>query len=169
MTTIRPADIPRELDPVRALLREYERGVGVDLCFQDFDRELAGLPGDYAPPRGALLVAEVEGAIAGCVALRPLEGDGCEMKRLFARPAARGHGLGRALTMAIIEEARRLGYTRMRLDTLPSMREAIALYGRLGFRDIAPYRHNPVAGTRYLELALGDASAPSGRDSEDHR
>jgi putative acetyltransferase len=151
---IRPAVIPAELAQVRALLREYEVELGVDLCFQGFDQEMASLPGDYAPPRGALLVAEVEGAIAGCVALRPLEAGACEMKRLYARPAFRGRRVGRALAEAVIAEARRIGYHAMRLDTLPVMTEAQALYARLGFIDTAPYRNNPVPGTRYLELDL---------------
>ena len=154
MTTLRPATRPDDLDHVRALLGEYERGTGVDLCFQGFAAELAGLPGDYAPPRGRLLLAEVDGAIAGCIALRPLGGDACEMKRLYTRPAFRGQGLGRRLAEAVITEARAMGYARMRLDTLPMMGEAIALYTRLGFTDIAPYRENPVPGTRYLELSL---------------
>jgi len=155
---IRPAAFPDEVAQVRALLREYEVELGIDLCFQGFDQEVANLPGDYAPPRGALLVAEVEGAIAGCVALRPLEGGACEMKRLYARPAFRGRRVGRALAEAIIAEARRIGYRRMRLDTLPVMTEAQGLYARLGFTDVAPYRDNPVPGTRYMELALGGST-----------
>ena len=154
MTTIRPAKLPDELRTVRALLREYEAEMAIDLRFQGFEQELASLPGDYAPPRGALLVAEVDDAIAGCVALRPLDADACEMKRLYARPAFRGQGVGRALAAAVIVEARRIGYTRMRLDTLPVMIEAQALYQRLGFADIPPYRENPVPGVRYLELTL---------------
>jgi len=151
---IRPARVPNDLAQVRALLREYEVELGVDLTFQGFEQELADLPGDYDPPRGALLVAEVDGTVAGCVALRPLEGDACEMKRLYARPAFRGRGVGRALALAVIAEARRIGYARMRLDTLPVMAEAQALYGQLGFTDIPPYRENPVPGVRYLELTL---------------
>ena len=154
MPTLRPAKLPEELRTVRALLREYEAELGIDLCFQGFDQEVANLPGDYATPRGALLVAEVDGAIAGCVALRPLDADVCEMKRLYARPAFRGCGVGRALAAAVITEARRIGYTRMRLDTLPAMTEAQALYQRLGFTDVPPYRENPVPGARYLELDL---------------
>lgn len=156
---IRPAAIPGDLPQVRALLREYEVELGIDLCFQGFDAELANLPGDYAPPRGALLVAEVDGAIAGCVALRPLDRDACEMKRLYARPAFRGRRVGRALAEAIIAEARRIGYARMRLDTLPVMTEAQGLYARLGFSEIAPYRDNPVPGARYLELALAGSAS----------
>jgi ribosomal protein S18 acetylase RimI-like enzyme len=144
------ADIPE----VRELMREYAAGVGVPLDFQDFDREVAGLPGAYAPPRGALLVARHGDGLVGCVALRPLDEDTCEMKRLFVRPTARGLGLGEQLALAVLAAARERGYRRMRLDTLPTMAPAQGLYERLGFRDIAPYTTNPVAGTRFLELAL---------------
>lgn len=156
MSTLRPATFPDDLPEVRALFREYADSLGVDLSFQDFDRELASLPGDYAPPRGRLLLAEHAAVVAGCVALRPLGVDVCEMKRLFVRPAFRGARLGRMLAEAILSEARRIGYSRMRLDTLPSMAEAIVLYERLGFTDIAPYRHNPVPGARFLERTLSE-------------
>ena len=151
---VRPARVPGELGDIRALLREYEVELGIDLEFQGFGQEVASLPGDYAPPRGALLLAEVDGVVAGCVALRPVAPDACEMKRLYARPAFRGHGVGRGLAEAIIGEAGRIGYARMRLDTLPVMSEAQALYARLGFADIPPYRLNPVPGARYMELVL---------------
>ena len=143
-----------ETDEVRALLRTYAASLPFELDFQGFQRELAELPGAYAPPRGALLVAHGAGCVTGCVALRPLADDVCEMKRLFVLPAARGTGLGRRLATAVVDEARRLGYARMRLDTTPGMAVAQALYDELGFTDIAPYRHNPVTGTRFLELQL---------------
>jgi GNAT superfamily N-acetyltransferase len=151
---IRPARRD-ELPLVRELFREYGDSLGIDLSFQGFDDELARLPGEYAPPRGGLLIAcEGEEAV-GCVGLRPLEpADACELKRLYVRPASRAGGVGRALTLAAIDEARRLGYARMRLDTLPSMGAARRLYAALGFREIEPYRFNPVAGTQFLELEL---------------
>jgi putative acetyltransferase len=138
----------------RELFLEYQEGLGVSLCFQNFDAELAGLPGDYAPPRGRLLLARHGAEPAACVALRPLPGGDAEMKRLYVRPAHRGTGLGRALAERIIGEARALGYGSLKLDTLPSMREAQALYGRLGFVATAPYNDNPVTGTRFLALDL---------------
>ena len=148
------ADTPRCVELARELFREYADGLEVDLRFQGFDQELAGLPGDYAPPSGRLLVALDDELGAGCVALRA-RGDGtCEMKRLYVRDAYRGAGLGRRLAEAMVVEARVNGYERMLLDTLPSMHAALALYLTLGFREIEPYYESPVAGTRYLELPL---------------
>ena len=132
------------------MLREYAAWLQVDLCFQNFEQELAGLPGDYAPPRGRLLIAEG----AGCIALRPIDDDICEMKRLYVRPEHRGSGLGRRLVQAIIDEARSIGYRRMRLDTMPVMDKAQALYASFGFREIEAYRYNPEPGARFLELDL---------------
>jgi GNAT superfamily N-acetyltransferase len=141
------------LPAVRAPFEEYAAGVGVDLGFQGFDRELAELPGEYAPPAGRLLLA-LAPEPAGCVALRPYEPGVCEMKRLFVRPAYRSTGLGRRLAEAIIAAGREAGYDRMRLDTLPTMQSARALYCSLGFVEIDAYRFNPVHGTTYFELPL---------------
>ena len=147
--TIRPAN-PADLDEIRAMLREYAAWLEVDLCFQNFEQEMAGLPGDYAPPRGRLLIAEG----AGCVALRAIDDEICEMKRLYLRPEHRGSGLGRRLVQAIIDEARSAGYRRMRLDAMPKMDSAQRLYASFGFREIAAYRYNPEPGARFLELDL---------------
>lgn len=136
------------------LFREYQRALGVSLDFQGFEQELADLPGAYAPPEGRLFLARIEGTPAGCAALRPIAGAECEMKRLYVRAAARGSGLGVALARRVIEAAREAGYARVRLDTLPAMAAAQALYTRLGFRDTPPYNDNPIAGTRFMALDL---------------
>ena len=138
----------------RELFLEYSASLGIDLCFQNFDNELRGLPGEYAPPYGRLFLARAEAELAGCVALRRIDEASCEMKRLYVLPRSRGKGVGRTLTKAVIDAARQIGYRRMRLDTLPSMREAIPLYESLGFRRIAPYYRNPIDGAIFMELEL---------------
>jgi putative acetyltransferase len=149
------AETPSQLTQARELFLEYAQSLGFSLCFQNFDKELANLPGDYAPPQGRLLLAEYEGQLAGCVALHKLESDVCEMKRLYLRPQARGKGLGLALANHIIAEARQIGYHHMRLDTVePVMKDAVAMYRKIGFREIAPYCTNPMSGVIYMELQL---------------
>lgn len=160
MITIEPAAIPNDLATVRRLFQEYAASLTVDLRFQDFDRELATLPGDYASPGGALLLARVDGAVTGCVALRSWAPGIGEMKHLYVPAAWRGRGLGRRLAEAAVAAAHARGCRRVRLDTLPAMAEAIALYRSMGFREIPPYRLNPVPGALFFELDLAE-SAPA--------
>jgi GNAT superfamily N-acetyltransferase len=153
--TLTQTESPGQVAQARELFLEYAQSLGFSLCFQNFDKELAELPGDYAPPEGRLLLAEFEGQLAACVALHKLDPAICEMKRLYLRPQFRGKGLGRALAGRIIAEARQIGYQRMRLDTVePVMKDAVAMYRKLGFKQIAPYRPNPIAGAMYMELEL---------------
>jgi GNAT superfamily N-acetyltransferase len=142
------------LDAFRELATEYVRSLPFDLDFQDFEGEMEHLPGDYGPPRGLIVIAVWQGNRAGCVALRPLDPETCEMKRLYVRAEFRGHGLGKALAERAVEEARRMAYARMRLDTVASMKEANAMYQRMGFREIPAYRLNPRPDARFFELAL---------------
>jgi GNAT superfamily N-acetyltransferase len=157
---IRPARFPEDLESVRSLFGAYAASLPISLAFQDFDSELASLPGDYAPPQGRLLLAWEGGQAVGCVALRPLESPVCEMKRLYVSPVARSGGLGHRLASRICAEARSAGYLRMRLDTLPSMAAARRVYESLGFRPIAPYCFNPVPDAVFLEADL-EVSAPA--------
>jgi ribosomal protein S18 acetylase RimI-like enzyme len=155
MGKLKQATSDEEVQQVRALFEEYAAWLGFSLCFQNFDKELAELPGDYAPPDGRLLLATENDRVAGCVALRQI-GDGIgEMKRLYVRPEFRGKGLGRTLTETIIQAARNLGYQRLRLDTLPGrMDQAIAMYRSLGFKDIERYYNNPYEAAAFMELTL---------------
>ena len=149
------AESPSQIAQARELFLEYAQSLGFSLCFQNFDKELAGLPGDYAPPEGRLFIAECDGVPAGCVALHRLDFQICEMKRLYLRPQFRGKRLGRILAERIIAEARQIGYRCMRLDTVePVMKDAVAMYRKLGFVEIAPYCTNPVAGAMYMEVEL---------------
>src|SRR5260370_12157083 len=149
------------IEDARKLVKEYEAWLEVDLCFQNFEKELSELPGKYAPPDGRLLLAVENEKVAGCVALRKIGEGICEIKRLFVRAQFRGKGLGRMLAKAIIRDAKQIGYERMRLDTLPpKMNDAIALYGSLGFKEIEPYYHNPVPGAKFMALDLCLGSLP---------
>jgi putative acetyltransferase len=153
-------DSAAHYDATRAIFREYAAQLGVDLCFQGFEAELAGLPGDYAEPAGMLLLAEVDGAVAGCGAFRHLADvdypNACEMKRLFVRKSARGLGLGRLIAQELMERASRAGYSTMLLDTLDTMEAARGLYESLGFVEVPPYYFNPIPGAHYLKVELGD-------------
>jgi len=144
----------KQVEGARTLFLEYASSLGFSLHFQEFESELRSLPGEYAPPVGALMLAVEEEQLIGCVALRKITDDTCEMKRLYVRPAFRGKGIGRRLAIAVTEEARRIEYARIRLDTVASMREAISLYRSLGFKEIEPYRYNPIEGASFMELVL---------------
>jgi len=143
-----------QIPVITELFREYAESLNFDLCFQDFDRELEGLPGDYAEPEGLILIAESEDKTAGCVALRKIDRETCEMKRLYVKPEFRGKKIGLLLAEKIIEEAKKIGYKKMRLDTTPQMKKAIQLYKSLGFKEIKPYRFNPIEGAIYMEKEL---------------
>lgn len=154
MLKIFPVETDKDLEIVKRLFIEYADSLGFDLSFQNFDEELANLPGDYAPPTGCLLLAKYKDQPAGCVALRKLSDGICEGKRLYVRPQFRGLKIGRKLVEAIIAEARRIGYSSIRGDTVPSMQIAQALYASLGFKEIEPYCRNPVEGAKFIELKL---------------
>ncbi len=156
--TVREPESPEEMQTVHALFQEYADSLSFDLRFQNFDDEMATLPGEYVEPRGALLIALVDGLVAGCCALRPMDTadypNAAEMKRLYVRKAFRGFGLGRQLAEATLDAARRAGYASVLLDTLDDMESARALYGELGFEEIPPYYHNPIAGAHYLKADI---------------
>ena len=155
MADITQASSGTHIEAIRQLFLEYAQSLGFSLCFQSFEQELASLPGMYAPPAGRLTIAEGRNGPTGCVGLHPLEDNLCEMKRLYVRPAYRGAGLGRLLALRAIAQGRAIGYRGLRLDTVPSvMGRAVELYRKLGFREIAPYRNNPIDGAIYLEIDL---------------
>ena len=158
MATIVRAQSSEQIEAVRGLIAEYVDWLGIDLSYQSFPEEFAALPWRYAPPRGDLLLALDGGEPAGCVALKPIDRDSCEFKRFFVRPCFRGRGIGLNLGRVLVERARRIGYQFMRLDTLPSMRAAVAVYHALGFRPIEAYHDTPVQGTLFMELNLDDGS-----------
>ena len=169
MLRIEQASSADQIILARELFLEYAKALSVDLCFQDFTRELQELPGKYAPPDGRLFLAYYNDTgkherLAGCGALRPFSSDACEMKRLYLRQEFRGRGIGRAVTLALIAAAREIGYRVLRLDTLPEMHEAQKLYRALGFQEIGAYCSNPVQGVRYLELDLSASSLIDGAD-----
>ena len=151
----------QHLADVRELFLEYAKSLGFSLCFQDFDKELAGLPGEYAPPDGRLYIAFDDEDAIGCIALRKLDDGICEMKRLYVKPSGRGKGLGKLLVQTVIDEAKKIGYTKMRLETVPKMKEAITLYRSIGFYEIESYRENPIEGALYMEMELVDSKSVS--------
>ena len=162
LTEIIRAHSVDDIEHARELFKDYEAWLEIDLCFQNFEKEVAELPGKYGPPDGRLLLAVENGKVAGCVALRKIGEGICEIKRLFLRPQFRGKGLGRQLAEAVIHDAREIGYERMRLDTLPpKMNDAIALYRSLGFKEIESYYDNPVPGAKFMELDLRQESGPA--------
>lgn len=152
--TILIANTETHFFEAKSLIREYSNSIGVDLCFQNFDKEMDDFPGEYVPPAGALLLADVGNEYVGCIALRPLEPGICELKRLYVRPGYRGMSIGKHLILQIISEARSIGYRSMRLDTLPQMNAAMSLYEHIGFKYIEPYRNNPVKGSKFMEMIL---------------
>ena len=154
MLKIFPVKTDEDLEIAKKLFIEYAESLGFDLGFQNFEEELANLPGDYAPPEGCLLLAKYQDKVAGCVGLRDLGDCFCEMKRLYVRPEFRGLKIGRKLMESIIAEARKIGYSAIRGDTIPSMQAAQALYASLGFKEIEPYRYNPIEGVVFMELKV---------------
>lgn len=142
------------LQQAREIFREYQLSLGIDLCFQDFEQEMADLPGKYAPPQGRLYLAFAEGVLAGCIALRPIQAGQCEIKRLYVRPQFRGQQLGKLLMEKILVEIKDIGYRQVFLDTLPTMTAAQSLYKSLGFREVPPYCFNPVSGAVFMRLDL---------------
>jgi ribosomal protein S18 acetylase RimI-like enzyme len=154
MLNIFQVETDEDLQAVKRLFIEYADSLGFDLCFQHFEEELANLPGDYAPPSGCLLLARHNGQAAGCIALRKLSDNISEMKRLYVKPQMRGLKIGRKLVEAVIAEARKIGYTHIRADTIPSMKQARALYVSIGFKEIKPYCRNPIEGAIFIELKL---------------
>lgn len=148
------AETKEHIGIAKELFIEYAKSLNFELCFQDFDKEVEELPGAYSPPEGRLFLAEIDGQITGCIALRKIEDEICEMKRLYVKPRFRGHNIGKDLVEKLIEDARRIGYRKMRLDTVPAMQTAQKLYKSIGFKEIEPYRLNPVPGAVYMELDL---------------
>ena len=164
MTEIIQAQTVTELGAVRDLFVEYAQSLGFSLCFQGFDKELTRLPGDYSPPRGRLLLARIDGHPAGCVGLHAFSADIAEIKRLYVKPEFRGHQLGRQLADQAIAEARKIGYTRLRLDSIEAkMKTAVAMYRDIGFCEIAPYRENPIPSALYMELSLQEPNTEAQR------